>query len=217
MLEKILENGSVSTFELGRLGYDQPPRAAQDLKEAGVRLKTAFGKHPTTGARMAIYSLAEDLDFLASAAGRRIFPSKFRAELLAAHGSRCNLCNAAYPASSLSLDHRIPFIVAGEAEELRIPEFQPLCGSHQRKKSWECEHCPNRKPKDEATCKTCFWAFPDSGFSHVATLPVRHLEITFVGTEDDQLLALLRDESKRDGQSLAETAKKALARALKGR
>ncbi len=36
VLERILKNGSVSTYELGQLGYDQPPRAAQDLKEAGV-------------------------------------------------------------------------------------------------------------------------------------------------------------------------------------
>lgn len=135
VLEKILENGSVSTYELGQLGYDQPPRAAQDLKECGVKLKVAFGKHPKTGARMAIYSLADSAEAeLQAAAGRRIFPSTFRADVLHAHGSRCNLCGTPYPPKSLSLDHRIPFIVGGESDDLRVRDFQPLCGSHQRKK-----------------------------------------------------------------------------------
>ncbi len=218
VLEKILENGSVSTYELGQLGYDQPPRAAQDLKESGVKLKVAFGKHPTTGARMAIYSLADSAEAeLQAAAGRRIFPPRFRAGVLEKHGSRCNLCGTSYPAKSLSLDHRIPYIVAGEAKELLVADFQPLCGSHQRKKSWECEHCPNREPKVLATCRTCFWAFPESDFTHVATLPVRSLEVHFVGPGENQMLEHLRHVSREEGSNTADVVKQLIADFLRGR
>jgi hypothetical protein len=206
VLEKILENGCVSTYELGELGYDQPPRAAQDLKESGVRLKTTFGKHPASGARMAIYFLDEDADTTALG-GRRAFPSKFRAEVAAKYGSRCNLCDAPYPSASLSLDHRVPYIVGGEPETLKAEDFQLLCGSHQRKKSWECEHCPNRTAKDVSVCGTCFWAYPDSDFAHVATLQVRRLDLTFSGADDVTLFDRLRKTGAKSGASPGDVVK----------
>ena len=46
LLEIILEQGSVSTHELAKIGYGHPPRARQDLKDAGIDIITTFGKHP---------------------------------------------------------------------------------------------------------------------------------------------------------------------------
>lgn len=206
VLEKILEKGSVSTYELGLLGYDQPPRAAQDLKEHGVRLRVKSGSHPKTGNRMAIYSL-DDSATDSTWGGRRVFPPKFRADVEAKYGTRCNLCDAPYQKSWLSLDHRIPYIVAGETAALNVSDFQPLCGSHQRKKSWACEHCPNRELKDIDTCRTCFWAFPETEFKHVATEQIRWLDVTFSGSDDIALYDGLREDSVQAGTSLGELVK----------
>lgn len=215
VLEKILENGSVSTYELGQLGYDQPPRAAQDLKEAGVRLKASFGRHPNTGSRMAIYSLAESEEqALEALSGRRAFPSKFRAEVTEAHSSRCNLCYSEYSAKSLSLDHRIPFIVGGEPDTLQVADFQTLCGSHQRKKSWECEHCPNREKRDLEVCRSCFWAFPEA-YTHMATLPIRQLDLNFVGSSETKTFDRFRKVCLKLGTGYVETLKKLIAEFVK--
>ena len=43
VLEHILKNGSVSTYELGQLGYDQPPRAA---KGSGCKTQCRFWETP---------------------------------------------------------------------------------------------------------------------------------------------------------------------------
>lgn len=209
VLEKILENGSVSTYELGLLGYDQPPRAAQDLKECGVSLKTTFSKHPKTGARMAVYSLAEGNDpSMTGFGGRRAFTSKFRADVAGTYGSRCNLCNAPYDTSALQLDHRVPYIVAGEVELPNVTDFQLLCGSHQRKKSWACEHCLNRVQRDVAVCESCFWAYPDAEYTHVATIATRRFEVNFAGPSDaavhDAFLKICRRQKKRPEELLRE-------------
>jgi hypothetical protein len=211
VLEKILENGSVSTYELGLLGYDQPPRAAQDLKENGVRLRVEYAKHPKTKHRMAVYSLAPDDDPVARLAGRRAFPSKFRQDVLDAQGQTCNLCNCVYPMSSLQLDHRIPYIIGGEAAELRVADFQLLCGSHQRKKSWECEHCPNRERPDAAVCRQCFWAFPETDYTHVATLDIRRLEVTFSGPRETLLYDQFRTMSQARNERPGDLAKRFIA------
>lgn len=185
VLEKILENGSVSTYELGELGYDQPPRAAQDLKEAGVPLKTTFGKHPETGSRMGIYSIDFDAEMnFGNGKGRRAFPKKFKQLLLKIYDKKCNVCNVQYPATALQIDHRVPYIVGGETDELDPGSFQLLCASHQRSKSWECEHCPNYKIKNLASCESCYWAYPDTDFAHVATIPEKRADIIWQGESE---------------------------------
>lgn len=188
VLQKILENGSVSTYELGELGYDQPPRAAQDLKESGVVLKTSFGKHPITNSRMAIYSLGAEkpLD-KGSAKGRNAIPKKFRQEILENFSNKCNICNAEFPPNLLQIDHRIPFIIAGEVTEFESDLFQPLCGSHQRLKSWSCEHCENREHLSIENCQSCYWAYPDIDYNHIAMVPEKRIDITWSGDEQIDL------------------------------
>lgn len=41
----------------------------------------------------------------------------------------------------LQIDHRVPYEVAGESNELKTEDFMLLCGSANRAKSWSCEHC----------------------------------------------------------------------------
>ena len=206
VLELILKNGSVSTYELGQLGYDQPPRAAQDLKEAGVSLKVSYGRHHKTGSRMAIYSLADIIDensFL----GRRHFPKRFRQEILQRFDYKCNICNTTYPARILQLDHRVPYIVGGEGKKLYVEDYQPLCGSHQRSKSWECEHCPNRIERILEVCRTCYWACPDGNYTHVATRPERRTDITWSDAEEIELYEKLQERASREGKDISSLLK----------
>lgn len=181
VLEHLLDKGEVSTYELGQLGYDQPPRAAQDLKEAGVQLKRKNGVNPVTGNRMAIYSLDRDAPIGLGLSGRKAFPKSFVKQVKDAYNHKCCVYDAPYPDNALQVDHRVPYIVAGEAEQLRVEEFMTLCGSAQRLKSWACEHCPNRELKDVATCESCYWAYPHSDYQHIATVPERRADVVWKG------------------------------------
>ena len=212
VLEHILNNGSVSTYELGQLGYDQPPRAAQDLKEAGVKLKVSFGKHPETGNRMAIYSLSDEEPQTGIKNGRTAFPKQFRESLFSRFGNRCNICNTVYPTSLLQCDHRVSFILSGEVDELELDKFQPLCAPHQRAKSWECEHCPNRETKDENICKTCFWAIPDGEYTHIATRLERKVTISFQNADELSLLQELISSAESKSICLEDEIKQRLKR-----
>lgn len=215
VLEKIVENGSVSTYELGQLGYDQPPRAAQDLKEAGVKLKTTFGKHPETGARMGIYSLDPDQSGNNdNFKGRTAFPKKFRQDLFKHYDQKCNLCNSKYPSGVLQIDHRVPYLIAGDSEDLKIEDFMPLCGSHQRLKSWACEHCENVKSKEIKFCVSCFWAFPDHDYEHIAMIKERRVFVTWKDDEIEDYVKLI-DTSKKLSLSIPDTIKHLLKGIIK--
>lgn len=68
-----------------------------------------------------------------------------------------------------------------------------------------------------ATCATCFWAFPETPFTHVATLPVGSLEVHFVGTGENQMLEHLRHVSREAGSEPADVVKRLIADFLKER
>lgn len=131
LLKLLLKNGEVSTYDLEKLGYNQPPRAAQDLKEAGVKLCVRNAKHPETGSRMAVYTISPDqtIDFRQ---GRIAFPKEFSKKLFEKHGFVCNITGAKLTGNALQVDHRIPFIVRSDGNSLDIDEFQSLSASAQR-------------------------------------------------------------------------------------
>lgn len=183
VLETLLSSGEVSTYDLGKLGYDQPPRGAQDLKDAGVVLKTTNGRNPETGNRMVIYSIDYDAPIGTGMSERRAFPKDFTRKVKELHGNKCCIYRVVYPATVLQVDHRIPFSIAGDPEKLVVSEFMPLSPSANRSKSWACEHCPNMIEKNPETCKSCYWAYPDQNFSHIATVEERRLQIVWQGQE----------------------------------
>ena len=191
VLTRLLENESVSTYELGVLGYDQPPRAAQDLKEHGVKLRVTHGKHPETGNRMGIYWLDDEQPLLdGTFNGRQAFPKDFRRKVFNEYQSHCLFCGVALEDSRLQIDHRIPYQIAGEINTNNVAEFMPLCSSHQRTKSWACEHCPNYTVKNGAVCKGCYWAIPDGPYDHVATIRERRLVLTWSSAEIEDFITL---------------------------
>ncbi|MGH7812617.1 MAG: hypothetical protein ACREQI_01255 [Candidatus Binataceae bacterium] len=183
------------------------------MKEAGVRLKTSFGKHPKSGARMGIYSLA-GLNEATAFSGRKAFPKKFREDFLQAFRNRCNICNVEYASTSLQLDHRVPYLIAGESDELRSEDFQPLCGSHQRSKSWSCEHCSNRELRDVKVCQKCYWAIPDGDYEHIATRQERRVDITWAGEMDVMQYQKIKRRASEFGQDVPTFLKTLIANSL---
>ena len=209
VLERILQNGSISTFELRSMGYGHPPRAAQDLKEAGVSLRTVYGKHPETGNRMGSYVLDAPAPITVdNFSGRGQLPKNLSDKLHDHYGTCCNMDVYSHSRRALQADHRIPFIVAGDPDGFDPADWQLLCGSHQRRKSFECENCPNCVEKNEAVCVECYWAFPEN-YTHVATREERRVELVWGGAEltrYEELQAL----AEQRGTTIAKLIKESL-------
>ena len=186
VLDHILEHGSITTDELKELyHYNHPPRAAGDVRDEGIPLKTVRVTGPD-GRSIAAYTL--DLDVVPTsdrAGGRRAFPRALKVGLIARDGERCALCGAPFPARHLQIDHRVPYRVAGDVVELNPDNFVLVCGSCNRAKSWSCEHCANWTVRKEADCRECLWASPEH-YSHIALEARRSLTITWVGDETEQ-------------------------------
>lgn len=86
----------------------------------------------------------------------------------------------------MQIDHRVPFEIAGEPDGVdeEADAYMLLCASANRAKSWSCEQCPNWQDKIEATCRTCYWAYPDD-YTHIAMREERRLDILWAEDEVD--------------------------------
>ncbi|MDR3700110.1 MAG: hypothetical protein P4L56_10775 [Candidatus Sulfopaludibacter sp.] len=208
VLDSIVRNGKVTTEEINRAGYDHPPRAAQDVKDLGFRLKRITAKH-TNGRSIAAYAFDEgELD--PNKAGRRALPKKQRDAIIHTAGNKCSLCGVAY---NLQVDHRIPYEVAGEAITEEKEPFQVLCGSCNRKKSWACEHCENRlRLCSPDICRDCYWAEP-TAYSHVAMQQQRRAELIWTKDEVTDFDRLWR-EALRHNRSVPDEVKALLKEVL---
>lgn len=70
----------------------------------------------STGKNIAQYFLVEKIT---DGRKKRIaIPKKFRDNLNRAHGFRCAICNGEFEGRELQADHRVPFLVGGEAAVL---------------------------------------------------------------------------------------------------
>ncbi len=206
VLDSIVTNGLVTTEEINREGYDHPPRAAQDVRDLGFRLKTIKVKH-SNGRSIAAYVFDEG-ELEAGKEGRRLLPKKERDALIHAAGDKCQICGAGH---NLQVDHRIPYEVAGESQHGEKEPYQILCGSCNRKKSWACEHCQNwLQGKSLRVCRSCYWAEP-TAYRHVAMQQQRRTELVWVGDEVKDFERIKR-EAKRDAISVPEEIKRLLKR-----
>lgn len=174
----ILEHGAITTEKLSELGYNHPPRAARDLKDAGAGVRSVLVN--VGGKRIASYTF--DGKANEDEAGRIVIPKEFADRLKAAFDHRCAICAAEYPDRYLQADHRVPFAIAGDKPTFEVEDFMPLCPSDNRAKSWSCEHCPNWTIRHAETCERCFWAHPED-YTHVETRPERRLTVTFQGND----------------------------------
>lgn len=209
LLDGIVANGAFSTDDLKQLGYNQAPRAAADVRELGIRLKTTIVKN-STGGRMARYTFADEpLEF--NKQGRQQVPKKLRQKLISDSNGRCDICSAE---NNLQIDHKIPYAIAGESDKKQVKPYQVLCGSCNRTKSWSCEHCENMKLRDPAVCRSCYWA-DQKDYEHVAMRPERRIDVVWVG-EETMNFDTLRKQAEKNGRTAAEEIKFLLQRSKKG-
>jgi hypothetical protein len=202
VLDHIVEKGLVTTEEINRAGYDHPPRAAQDVRDLGFRLKTIKVKH-TNGRSIAAYVFDEG-ELEPGKEGRRLLPKKERDALIHAAGDKCQICGATH---NLQVDHRIPYEVAGETQRGEEEPFQILDGSCNRKKSWACEHCQNwLETKSLDVCRSCYWASP-TDYTHVAMEEQRREDLVWIGDEVRDF-ERVRREAERHERSVPEEIKR---------
>ena len=199
-------------------GYKHPPRAARDARELNIELRTVRVKS-TDGRNIAAYELVSIEGLInrsgGKEGGRRTLPKLFKAQLIAAFGNHCNVCSGLFPPSLLQIDHKVPYEVGGEIEgELNVRDFQLVCGSCNRAKSWTCEHCPNwTTTKDKTLCLTCYWGSPEK-YSHIALQQMRRVDVTWSGAETDEYEALARLATKARVR-VPEYVKRTLSNSLK--
>lgn len=185
VLDHILEHGYVTTEQLReQYGYHHPPRARMDVLECGIPIET-FRVKDSKGRSIAAYRLGDPSQLEESKSGRSVFSKAFKKRLYEQQAGCCAILGEPLEERYLSVDHRVPYQVcgdAGPAEE--SPEAYMLIAVWlQRAKSWSCEHCENgRKLRDPDTCKTCFWASPES-YEHIAMEQRRRVDVTWIGAE----------------------------------
>jgi hypothetical protein len=218
VVDHIIKHGSITTDDLKeKYGYDHPPRAIKDVSDQGIPLVKSIVRK-SDGKRMAEYRFG-DLDNITAGrvGGRASFPKAFKESLVAAYGSKCALCNTPLEPRYLQIDHRIPYLVAGDgvADGLAVKDYMLVCGSCNRAKSWSCEHCPNGiDVKSPSVCAACYWANPLL-YTHVATADIRRLDLTWTGSEVGDFDAAKAKAGSGD-EAMPKFVKDAVKRALRG-
>lgn len=210
LIDHIIQHGQITTEELEKVyGYNHPPRAARDVREAGIPLITTRVKS-SDGRNIAAYKFGDFTSVrLDRVKGRRSWPKGFKEELVNRYGAECNISGAEFEPRELQIDHRVPYQIAGDdaaVKKLDVEDFMLLSGTSNRAKSWSCEHCQNWiLDHRQAVCKSCYWASPED-YSHVAMNQIRRLDITWQN-EEVQEYDELKKESSNMGESLPEYVK----------
>lgn len=195
VIDHILKHGKITTEELkDTYGYNHPPRAVRDVRERGIPLKT-FRTTGSDGRKIAAYKFGDPSEVRAAQlSGRTAFSSKLKDTLIKKYGARCNIYLEPFPIRELQIDHRVPFEIAGDNGELSddANEYMLLSASANRAKSWSCENCPNWKSKKLESCKTCYWAYPES-YSHIAMRDIRRLDLLWAEEEIGEYETLIKE------------------------
>lgn len=214
VIDTILEKGFCSTEDLKKAGYEHAPRAARDVRELGIPLET-FKIKDTAGKNIAAYRFgdweeAKKSNQLAKTSGRTQLTEKLKNALIERYGERCNLYGERYPARLLQPDHRVPYEIGGDPEDMLDTDyFMLLSPSANRDKSWACEHCVNWIEKNIDMCKTCYYAFPEN-YQHIAGEKEKKLSIVF-RNDDIGIYEGLTKQAEAQGVSYQAAVKRILS------
>jgi hypothetical protein len=216
VIKHILKHGHITTEELEKTyGYNHPPRAARDVREAGIPLET-FRVHSSDGRSIAAYRFGDWSQVRqARLQGRKTFPKQLKDELYALSGGKCAICGGSFEARYLQVDHRVPYEVAGDAPdtEWKLEDYMLVCGACNRAKSWSCEHCANwRNDKLAKVCLTCYWAKPES-YMHIALREVRRVDILW-NEEEVEAYERLKQSAVQNQTPIPEHVKKIVSQYL---
>ena len=218
VIDHILENGFITTEQLEKdYGYSHPPRAARDVREAGIPLETSRVKS-SDGRWIAAYRFG-DLSAIRKGRkhGRQSFPQKLKKELFQEQAGKCAICNGSFELRYFQIDHRVPYEINGDVQEdiENGQQYMLVCGSCNRAKSWSCEHCPNwTNEKSPELCQTCYWANPDN-YMHIALEEIRRLDILWVGENDVQIYEKIKKMAKGKKTPMPEYVKEIISKSAK--
>jgi hypothetical protein len=216
VIDHIIKHGFITTEDLeNTYGYSHPPRAARDVREAGVPLDT-FKVKSKSGKSIAAYKFGDISKLqLNRVAGRILFPKEFKRKLYEHSKGRCYICNCEFEERYLQVDHRVPYEVGGDTADTRnLEDFMLLCGSCNRAKSWSCEHCDNwTMIKKPALCMQCYWGSPIN-YNHIALKEIRRLDLHWAGDEVSyyDAIRIIAEQNKVD---LPDFVKKIIANKTK--
>lgn len=211
VIDKIMQDGSCSTEDLKDAGYEHAPRAKRDVVEAGIPIINDKGVD-RSGRRMAVYKFGDWEEYksknsLAKTKGRNNLTDKLKQKLIAENGSVCALYGEVYPEALLQTDHRVPFEIGGDPDDMMdTSKFMLLSPSANRAKSWACEHCTNWTEKDTAMCETCYYASPEN-YKHIAGDEERRLDVVFRKSEID-IYDMICDRAKQEKITVQEAFKR---------
>ena len=211
VVDTILKKGFCSTEDLKNGGYEHAPRAARDVRELGIPLVT-FKIKDSAGKTIAAYKFGDweavkGRNQLAKANGRTQLSEKLKKALIEQYGCKCSLYGEEYPERLLQPDHRIPYEIGGDPDDmLDTGYFMLLSPSANRDKSWACEHCINWEERDVDMCRSCYYAFPET-YSHIAGLDERKINVVFKG-EDVELYKKIVVQAQKENVSVQSFAKR---------
>ena len=217
VVRHILEHGSVTTEDIEKkYGYGHGPRAARDVRDAGIPLNTS-SVMSSDGRRIGKYEFGDLTQVRGDRLdGREIFSKEFKEELLKSSSGRCAICSGSFEPRYLQIDHRIPYGVAGEKKgaERDLKDYMLVCGSCNRAKSWSCEHCPNWLTKLTEICSKCYWASPGN-YTHIALREIRRVDILW--DEDEvQIYEQLKSEAQKNEHTIPDYVKEIITEHLRG-
>lgn len=184
VIDHILAHGFITTEDLEKTyGYNHPPRAARDVREAGIPLET-FKLKSQDQKSIAAYKFGNLAALQTNrVSGRILFSKDFKHGLFKACSGHCQVCNGQFEERYLQVDHRVPYEVGGDITDREPEHFMLLCGSCNRAKSWSCEHCDNWKTeKQPGICMQCYWGSPEN-YNHIAMEQVRRLDLQWNSDE----------------------------------
>lgn len=211
VIDHIMQHGAITTEDLEKIyGYNHPPRAARDVREAGIPLET-FKVKSGEGKSIAAYRFGDIRQIQASKiAGRMTHSKKFKRELYEQCQGHCQVCNEHFEERYLQIDHRVPYEISGDTEDRTTENFMLVCGSCNRAKSWSCEQCENWiQRKDQSICKRCYWGMP-TNYTHIAMKEVRRLDLQWSGDEIHDY-DMLKSIAEQKSTALSTFAKQVLA------
>ncbi|OGU10628.1 MAG: HNH endonuclease [Ignavibacteria bacterium GWB2_35_12] len=200
VINHILEHGFITTEDLeNKYGYNHPPRAARDVRESGIPLET-FRVKSSENRSIAAYRFGDLKKVNKSRLeGRQIFSKELKTQLFLVGDKKCYICNGSFDERYLQIDHRVPYEVSGDNDDLEklLSDFMLLCGSCNRAKSWSCEHCLNWiDDKNPEICKKCYWGNPIN-YVHIALREIRRLDIQWEENEVKYFDLLSKEAKKR--------------------